>query len=111
MAKGPAGRIGEDLWLQVGGRGLKRKKEGLGCCLVGRWERAAMEMELYSFRIWEKRSWNLRKGVNVMKLGEPFFLLEFEDGREAKRVLNRGMHRFKDKLLHLESWSEEVGCL
>ena len=69
-----------------------------------------MEMELDSFRNWRKRSWNLRKGVKVMKLGEPF-LLEFEDGGEAERVLNRGTRRFKDKLLHLERWSEEAGCL
>ncbi|RVX03329.1 hypothetical protein CK203_019942 [Vitis vinifera] len=68
-------------------------------------------MELDSFRNWGKCSWNLRKGVKVMKLGEPFFLLEFEDGGEAERVLNRGTRRFKDKLLHLERWSEEAGCL
>ncbi|RVW77230.1 putative ribonuclease H protein [Vitis vinifera] len=28
--------------------------------------------------------WNLRKGVKVMKMGEPFFLLEFEDEGEAE---------------------------
>ncbi|WKA00682.1 hypothetical protein VitviT2T_019018 [Vitis vinifera] len=46
-----------------------------------------------------------------MKLGEPFFLLEFEDEGEAERVLNRGTRRFKDRLLHLERWNEEAGCL
>ncbi|KAL6331982.1 hypothetical protein AAG906_020335 [Vitis piasezkii] len=109
VAKGPAGRVGEELWLQAGGRGLRRREEVLGRCLVGRWEGAVMEMELDSFKNWGKRSWNLRKGVKVMKLGEPFFLLEFEDGGEAERVLNRGTRRFKDKLLHLERWNEEVG--
>ena len=70
-----------------------------------------MEMEISSIRNWGKRRWNLRKGVKVMKLGEPFFLLEFEDEGEVERVLNRGMCQFKDKLLHLERWSEEAGCL
>ncbi|RVX20319.1 hypothetical protein CK203_004873 [Vitis vinifera] len=111
VAKGPAGRVGEELWLQVGGRGLRRREEVLGRCLVGRWEGAVMEMELDSFKNWGKRSWNLRKGVKVMKLGEPFFLLEFEDEGEAERVLNRGTRRFKDRLLHLERWNEEAGCL
>ena len=111
VAKGPVGRIGEELWLQVGGRGLRRREEGLGRCLVGRWEGATMEMEISSIRNWGKRRWNLRKGVKVMKLGEPFFLLEFEDEGEVERVLNRGMCQFKDKLLHLERWSEEAGCL
>ena len=105
VAKGPAGRVGEELWLQVGGRGLRRREEVLGRCLVGRWEGAMMEMELDSFKNWGKRSWNLRKGVKVMKLGEPFFLLEFEDEGEAERVLHRGTRRFKDRLLHLERWN------
>ncbi|RVX09331.1 hypothetical protein CK203_015357 [Vitis vinifera] len=111
VAKGPAGRVGEELWLQAGGRGLRRREEVLGRCLVGRWEGAVMEMELDSFKNWGKRSWNLRKGVKVMKLGETFFLLEFEDEGEAGRVLNRGTRRFKDRLLHLERWNEETGCL
>ena len=37
VAKEPAGRLGEALWLQVGGRGLRSREEGLGWCLVGRW--------------------------------------------------------------------------
>ncbi|RVW42422.1 hypothetical protein CK203_070908 [Vitis vinifera] len=111
VAKGPAGRVGEELWLQAGGRGLRRREEVLGRCLVGRWEGAVMEMELDLFKNWGKRSWNLRKGIKVMKLGEPFFLLEFEDEGEAERVLNRGTRRFKDRLLHLERWNEEAGCL
>ena len=37
VAKEPAGRIGEELWLQVGGRGVRSREEGLGRCLVGRW--------------------------------------------------------------------------
>ncbi|WJZ98994.1 hypothetical protein VitviT2T_017476 [Vitis vinifera] len=109
--KGPAGRVGEELWLQAGGRGLRRREEVLGRCLLGRWEGAVMEMELDSFKNSGKCGWNLRKGVKVMKLGEPFFLLEFEDEGEAERVLNRGTRRFKDRLLHLERWNEEAGCL
>ncbi|RVX18219.1 hypothetical protein CK203_006709 [Vitis vinifera] len=70
-----------------------------------------LETELTSFRKWGERSSNLKKSVKVMKLGEPFFLLEFEDEEEAERVLNRGTCRFEDKMLHLERWSEEAGCV
>lgn len=49
--------------------------------------------------------------MKVLKLGGPFFLLEFEDEEEAERVLKRGTRRFKDKMLYLERWSEETGCL
>ncbi|RVX01629.1 hypothetical protein CK203_024422 [Vitis vinifera] len=51
------------------------------------------------------------RGVKVMKLGGAFLLLEFEDEEEAERVLKKGVRCYKDKLLHLERWSEEVGCL
>ena len=63
-----------------------------------------------SFRKRGESFWNLKKGVKVLKLGGAFFLLEIED-EEAERVLKRGMCRYKDKLLHLERWSEEAGCL
>ena len=38
-------------------------------------------------------------------------LLEFENEEEAKRVRKRGTRRFKDKMLQIEKWSKEAGCL
>ena len=112
VAKEPAGRQGDALWIQVGGRGLRNREEGLGRCLVGRWgDRLVVETEMVSFRKWEERSWNLKKGVKVLKLGGPFMLLEFEAEEEAERVLKRGTRCFKDKVSHLERWSEDAGCL
>lgn len=64
-----------------------------------------------SLRRWGECLWNLKGGVRFSKLGGAFFLLEFEDRDEAKRVLMRGLRRFKENLLHLERWSQEAGCL
>lgn len=50
-------------------------------------------------------------GSEILKTGRSFFLLEFKDRDEAKRVLMRGLRRFKENLLHLERWSQEAGCL
>ena len=112
VAKESAGRQGDALWLQVGGRGLRNREEGLGRCLVGRWDDGpVVETELFSIRKWGERNWNLKKAMKVLSMGGPFMLLEFEDEEEAERVLKRGMRRFKDKVLHLERWSEEAGCL
>ena len=87
VAKELAGRLGEALWLQVGGRGLRSREEGLGWCLVGRWgDGLVVETEIASFRKWGERSWNLKKGVKVLKMGEPFFLLQFEDEEEVESV-------------------------
>ncbi|RVW41219.1 hypothetical protein CK203_114970 [Vitis vinifera] len=46
-----------------------------------------------------------------VEAGRTFLLLELEDEEEAERVLKRGTRRFKDKVLYLERWSEETGCL
>lgn len=79
VARAPTGRIGDALWLQLGGRKKWSREEQLGRCLVGRWG--------ISLRRWGERLWNLKRGVRFSKLGGAFFLLEFEDGEEAKRVL------------------------
>ena len=43
-------------------------------------------------------------------LGGGLFLTESEVVEEAKRVLQRGIQRFKDKTFHLERWGPKVGC-
>ena len=113
VTKEQAGRQGEGeaLWLQVGGRGLSDRKEGLGRCLVGSWGAGSVgESELQSVREWGVHSWNIRNGLKVKSMGGPFMLLEFEDENEAERTLKRGTRRFNDKVLHLERWSVEAGC-
>ena len=37
VTKKPVGKQGDALWLQVGGRGLRNRENGLGRCLVGSW--------------------------------------------------------------------------
>ena len=49
-----------------------------------------------------------RLGIAV--LGRGLLLFEFGSSFEAKRVLVRGKRWIKEKLLHLERWSPEVGC-
>ena len=91
---------------------MRNREEGLGRCLVERWDDGSVvETEMVLVRKWGERSWNLKKGMKVLKLGGPFMLLEFKDEEEAERVLKRGTRRFKDKVLQLERWSEEAGCL
>ncbi|RVW77810.1 hypothetical protein CK203_054450 [Vitis vinifera] len=87
VAREPARRIGDALWLQFGGRELRGREDVLGRCLVGRWGFGlVVEWEMASFRKWGERFWNLKKGMKVLKLGGAFFLLEFEDEEEAERV-------------------------
>ena len=87
VAREPARRIGDALWLQFGARELRGREDVLGRCLVGRWGFGlVVEWEMASFRKWGERFWNLKKGMKVLKLGGAFFLLEFEDEEEAERV-------------------------
>ena len=112
VTKEPTGKQGDALWLQVGGRGLRNRENGLGRCLVGSWGTGSVgEPELQTFRKWGEHIWNLRKGLRVLSMGGPLMMLEFEDEEEAERTLKRGTRKFKDKVLHLERWSMEAGCL
>ena len=38
VAKAKAGRIGDVVWLQLGGGTLRNREEKLGRCLLGKWE-------------------------------------------------------------------------
>ena len=43
-------------------------------------------------------------------MGGPFILIEFENKKEADKVLLRGFRCFKDSILHLERWDPKVDC-
>ena len=47
----------------------------------------------------------------MSQLSRDVFLLDFEDRKEAERVLQRGRRGFEGRLLALEKWGPEVGCL
>ena len=112
VAKKSARRQGDVLWLQIGRKRLRNRKEGLGWCLIGIWDDGLMvETKLFSIRKWGERSWNIKNGMKVLSMGGPLMLLKFEDEEEAERVLKRGTRRFKDKMIQIERWSEEAGCL
>ena len=80
VAKKSARRQGDVLWLQIGRKRLRNRKEGLGWCLIGIWDDGLMvETKLFSIRKWGERSWNIKNGMKVLSMGGPFMLLEFED--------------------------------
>ena len=51
-----------------------------------------------------------RERVKISVLWGALLLLDFEDGFDVERVLIRGLKWFKEKVLHLEMWTLEVGC-
>lgn len=111
VAKAKAGRIGDAVWIQLGGRALRGREEQLGHCLVGRWETEADQCpNLDCLRLWGTRLWNLKGGVRFSYLGGISFLAEFEIAEEAERVLRRGNRHVQDKLFQLERWGPEAGC-
>ena len=38
-------------------------------------------------------------------------MLDFDDRKEAERILQKGRRCFKGRLFALEKWGPEVGCL
>ena len=111
VANAKVGRLGDVVWLQLGGKDLRSQEEQLGRCFVGWWgEAIASVPDLALLRRWGVRHWNLKGGVSFSNLGSGFFLAKFEAAEKVERVLRRGVRRFEDKVLHLEKWGPEVGC-
>ena len=111
VAKAKAGRIGDAVWIQLGGRALKGRDEQLGRCLMGRWETEDKQCpNLDCLKLWGRSLWNLKGGVRFSYLGGTYFLAEFELAEEAERVLRRGNRRVQDKHFQLERWGLEAGC-
>ena len=53
VARAKFGRLGDAVWLQLGGRDLRSREEQLGSCLVGRWGEAIVEVpDLDLLRRW-----------------------------------------------------------
>ncbi|RVX04415.1 hypothetical protein CK203_018536 [Vitis vinifera] len=75
--------VGDAIWLQLGGSEVKSREEQLRKCLI---------------------EW-LRK---ILVFGGTLFLLNLEDNSKAKRVLERGTRRLKDKVLHLVRWTPKA---
>ena len=102
--------LGEAVWLQLGEKDVPSKRELLDRCLVRRWgEPSVFVLDLSILGSWGRSHWNLKGGVKFARLGGPFILIKFEDKAEAKKVLLRGFHCYKE-LLHIKKWDLEVGC-
>ena len=111
VVKAKVRRLGDAVWLQLGGRDLRSRDEQLGRYLVGRWGGAIVPVpDMALLRRWGVRLWNLKGGVSFSNLGGGLFLAEFEDAVEAKRMLRRGIRCFEHKVFHLERWGSEASC-
>ena len=49
--------------------------------------------------------------MQVYIFGGSLILFEFDDVLEVERVLMRGSRRFRERLISLERWHHETGCL
>ena len=98
------------MWLQLGEKDVPSKRELLDRCLVRRWgEPSVFVLDLSILGSWGRSHWNLKRGVKFARLGGPFILIKYEDKTEAKKVLLRGFHYYKE-LLHIKKWDPKVGC-
>ena len=102
----------EAIWLQIGEGAVQGREEKLRRCLVGKFEEGPLlGSEVQVLKVWARSTWQLRGGLQVHIFGGSLILFEFEDVLEAERVLTRGSRRFRERLISLERWYHETGCL
>ena len=91
---------------------MQGREEKFRRCLVGKIEKGPLLVsEVQVLELWARSTWQLRFGMQVHIFGGSLILFEFEDVLEAKRVLMRGSRRFRERLISLERWHYETGCL
>ena len=88
---------------------MQGREEKLRRCLVGKF--GVFSIRGSGFGMWARSTWQLRFGLQVYIFGGSLILFEFEDILEAERVLVRGPRRFRERLLSLERWQHDTGCL
>ncbi|RVW76027.1 hypothetical protein CK203_055303 [Vitis vinifera] len=92
-------RIGDAVWIQLGGRALKGRDEQLGRCLVGRWETEDKQCpNLDCLKLWGRSLWNLKGGVRFSYLGGTYFLAEFELAEEAEECCEEETDVFRTNI-------------
>ena len=91
---------------------MQGREEKLRRCLVGKFGEGSFSVsEAWALEMWAMCTWQLRSGLPVYIFGGSLILFEFEDVLEAERVLVKGPRRFRERLLSLERWQHETGCL
>lgn len=102
----------ETIWLQIGEGAVQGREEKLRRCLVGKMEEGPfLVSEVQVLELWARSTWQLRSGMQVHVFGGSLILFEFEDVLEAERVLMSGDRRFRKRLISLDRWHHETGCM
>lgn len=54
---------------------------------------------------------NIKKKVRISVLGVSFCCFEFENEEDLTAILSRGPRKIEDKIVELQRWNPEAGCL
>lgn len=57
------------------------------------------------------KTWRLEGNLSLSLLGGKLVLFEFENAGEVERVLQEGEWVYKQRIIPLNKWGLEVGCL
>ena len=110
-AKEHCGRTRNAVWLQLRDNEMDSLERLKAHFLVGRLQEGEFFVYWGRFKRWGLREWEIRGALRVSQLSRDVFLLDFEDRKEAERVLQRGRREFEGRLFALEKWGLKVGCL
>ena len=104
--------IGDVVRFQLEEGEVSYREEKLRRCLVGWFEELPDQLIDFSWlRNFVTSLWSLKRGVKISTFRGALFLFYFDESSKAKRVLVRGIKRFKENFLRLERWHPKVGCL
>ena len=93
---------------ECGGRRSRREAKETILFLGGLWgggTSSTPDLKTIKRRVWS--AWEVRGGLNVVEL----WLFEFDNAKEAKRILRGGTRKLWGFSIFLKKWTKEDGCI
>ena len=98
--------------VRVGEEEIAERLRKLSCCLVGWWGGGTSPMpDLKTIKRQAWSSWEVIRNLNVVEMGKGLWLLEFDNTKEAERILRVGNRRLGGFSIFLKKWTKEDGCI
>ena len=98
--------------VSVGEDEVTERLRRLSYCLVGWWGGGTLHMpdlKTIKRRAWP--AWEVRGSLNVEEMGKVRWLFEFDNEKEAKRILRIGTRKLGGWAISLKRWTREDGCI
>ena len=98
--------------VSVGEEEIAERLKKLSCCLMGWWGGGTSPMpDLKTVKRQAWSAWEVIGSLNVVEMGKGLWFFEFDNAKEAERILMVGTKRLEGFSIFLKKWTKEGACI